>query len=88
MKVTRCRGAEDREGAGINSGKSGARLRVLEAEPRVLSRTTPLQVIQSSAFLVRNRELCEGRGGRPGLSVTNSPSGLCGRKATLKANVP
>jgi len=28
-------------------------------------------------------ELCERRGGRPGLSVPNSPYGLCGRKATL-----
>ena len=32
----------------------------------------------------RARELCESRGGRPGLSVpnSNSPYGLCGRKAT------
>ena len=27
--------------------------------------------------------VCESRGGRPGLSVPNSPYGLCGRKATL-----
>ena len=31
-----------------------------------------------SAF--RGRELCESRGGRPGLPVPNSPYGLCGRK--------
>ena len=31
----------------------------------------------------RAQELCESRGGRPGLSVPNSPYGLCGRKATL-----
>jgi len=32
------------------------------------------------------KELCESRGGRPGLPVTNSPYGLCGRKATLSSN--
>ena len=32
----------------------------------------------------RAQELCESRGGRPGLPVPNSPYGLCGRKATLK----
>ena len=31
----------------------------------------------------RAQELCEGRGGRPGLPVPNSPYGLCDRKATL-----
>ena len=30
----------------------------------------------------RVQELCERRGGRPGLPVPNSPHGLCGRKAT------
>ena len=29
------------------------------------------------------QELCESRGGRPGLPVPNSPYGLSGRKATL-----
>ena len=33
--------------------------------------------------LNRARELCESRGGRPGLPVPNSPYGLCGCKATL-----
>ena len=33
--------------------------------------------------MVRAQELCESRGGRPGLPVPNSPYGLCGRKATL-----
>ena len=28
----------------------------------------------------RARELCEGRGGRPGLPVPDSPYGLCGRR--------
>ena len=34
---------------------------------------------------VRAQELCESRGGRPGLPVHNSPYGLCGRKATLNS---
>ena len=34
----------------------------------------------------RDQELCEIRGGRPGLHVPNSPCGLCGRKATLNLN--
>ena len=29
------------------------------------------------------QELCESRGGRPGLSVPNNPYGFGGRKATL-----
>ena len=32
----------------------------------------------------RAQELCESRGGLPGLSVPNKPDGLCGRKETLK----
>ena len=31
----------------------------------------------------RAQVLCESRGGRPGLSVPNSPRGFCGRTATL-----
>ena len=34
--------------------------------------------------LFRAQELCESRGGGPGLPVPNSSYGLCGRKATLK----
>ena len=29
------------------------------------------------------QEVCESRGGRPGLSAPNKPHGFCGRKATL-----
>ena len=39
-----------------------------------------------SAF--RAQELCESRGGRPGLPVPNSPYDLCGRKATLYCIYP
>ena len=31
----------------------------------------------------RAQELCESRGGRPGLPVLDKPHGFCGRKATL-----
>ena len=31
----------------------------------------------------RVQELCESRGGRPGLPVLNSHHGFCGREATL-----
>ena len=34
--------------------------------------------------LSRAQELCESRGGRPGLPVPSSPYGLCGRKETVK----
>ena len=35
----------------------------------------------------RAQELCESRGGRPGLPVPNSPYGHYGRKATLNLNI-
>ena len=31
----------------------------------------------------RAPEMCESRGGRPGLPVPNSPYGLCGRRTVL-----
>ena len=37
---------------------------------------------------VRAQELCESRGGRPGLPVLNKPPGFYGRKATLNQSVP
>ena len=40
--------------------------------------------LQSTPVFCRARELCERRGGRPGLPVPNSPYGLCGRKATFE----
>ena len=39
-------------------------------------------------FFIRAQELCESRGGRPGLTVPNSPYSLCGRKAILKNRAP
>ena len=35
---------------------------------------------------VRAQELCESRGGRPGVPVPNSAYGLCGREATLNVD--
>ena len=37
-------------------------------------------------MFLRAQELCESRGGHPGLPVPDSPYGLCGRKATLNLN--
>ena len=34
----------------------------------------------------RAQELCESRGGRPGLPVPSSPYGLDGRKATMNSD--
>ena len=42
----------------------------------------------SSGERGRVQELCESRGGRPGLLAPNSSYGLCGRKATLNSNSP
>ena len=35
----------------------------------------------------RAQELCEIRGGRPGLPVPNNPYGLCGCSATVNQNL-
>ena len=40
-----------------------------------------------SEAAVRAQGLCESGGGRTGLSIPDSPYGLCGRKATLKLGV-
>ena len=37
--------------------------------------------------LPKAQELCESRGGRPGLTAPNKPDSFCGRKATLKSLV-
>ena len=33
---------------------------------------------------LRAQELCDSRGGRPGLPVPNKPDGFCGRKAEIR----
>ena len=47
--------------------------------------TVPYGLCGRKATLNRHRalELCESRGGRPGLPAPNCPDGLCGREATL-----
>ena len=40
----------------------------------------------SASVKSRAQKVCECRGGRPGLPVSNSPYSLCGRKATLNPN--
>ena len=45
------------------------------------------QHLKKKAIWFRAQELCESRGGHPGLPVPNSPYGLCGRKATLEHSV-
>ena len=50
----------------------------------VLARSVyTIQPCTMSLHETRAQELCESRGGRPGLPVPNSPYGLCGRTATL-----
>ena len=54
--------------------------------PSLLVLTVSVDVKQLWSWtwhLVRAQKLCESRGGRPGLSVPNSPYGLCGRKVTV-----
>ena len=45
-----------------------------------------LYIASPETVLATAQELCESRGGRPGLPVLNSPYGLCGREATLHLN--
>ena len=40
-----------------------------------------------SRCYTRAQELCESRGGSPGLTVPNSPYDQCGRKSTLNLNM-
>ena len=43
-----------------------------------------MTVLWTGRLSRRSWELCENRGGRPGLPVPNSLDGLSGRKATLE----
>ena len=42
---------------------------------------SPSLIVRTVSVDVRAQELCESRGGRPGLPVRNSPYGLCGCKS-------
>ena len=61
---------------------SGSRMRVYSACV-VQSRTYIYTNTGPCIHYCRVQEVCEHRGGCPGLPSLNSPCGLCGRKATL-----
>ena len=46
-----------------------------------------INALRAYGSCFRAQELCESRGGRPGLPVPNSPSGLCGREVTLNMSL-
>ena len=54
--------------------------------PSLISRMVSVDVMYRVSDN-RAQELCESRGGRPGLPVPNSHYGLCGRKATLNCSI-
>ena len=50
-------------------------------------RSSPLIADKSAVAVIgydKAQEVCESRGGCPGLLVSNNPDSFCGRKATLK----
>ena len=57
--------------------------KLLYTELIVIAKYNPLMIMRRITTF-RAQELCESRGGRPGLPVPNSSYDLCGRKATLK----
>ena len=59
-----------------------------QSSPSLIVLTVSVDVKQLWTWpqTLRTQELCESRGGHPGLPVPNSPYGLCGRKATLNLN--
>ena len=63
---------------------------MLKIEGTVLGSPSLISLMVSVAVKHHGRkaqELCESRGGRPGLPVPNKPYGLCGRKARLNVNL-
>ena len=52
--------------------------------PRRITRRPINQFLHDISTAFRAQELCESRGGRPELPVSDSRHGLCGRKATLE----
>ena len=48
---------------------------------------TDTKISADESVRFRVQELCESRGGRPGLPVPNKPYGVSGRKATLNYTV-
>ena len=58
----------------------------VQGSPSLIVRMVSVDVKQHWTGIHRDQELCESLGGRPGLPVSGSPYGLCGRKATLNSN--
>ena len=57
--------------------------------PSLVVRTVSVDVKQHWTVVSEScGAVCESRGGRPGLPVSNSPYGLCGRTATLNELLP
>ena len=67
-------------------GKANYKMLSLRTLFRVTVREKLETELISSTTSNRAQELCESRGGRPGLPVPNSPYGLCGREVTLNLN--
>ena len=61
-------------------------LTVRDKVARLCPQTTIFEEKGEPKREIRAQELCESRGGRPGLPGPNRPYGLCGRKATLNLN--
>ena len=56
---------------------------VVLGSPSLIILMVSVDVQQYITWPIRVQELCESRGGRPGLPVPNSPYGLCGHTATV-----
>ena len=54
---------------------------VVQGSPSLIVPTVSVDVKQCRTKGLRAKELCESRGGCPGLPIPNSPYDLCGRKA-------
>ena len=52
--------------------------------PSLTVRTVSVDEKQHYTLQNKAQELCESRGGRPGLHIPKSPYGLCGRSATFE----
>ena len=50
------------------------------------ARTSLYKLVRHALAHFRAQELCECRGGRPGLPVPDKPYGLCGRKAPFEGD--
>ena len=78
-------------GPGSHSGSVSGPVKLVHARMAALVPSVTMSFnfffnVETYLHPFRTQELCESRGGRPGLPVPNSPYGLCGCKATLNSN--